>query len=321
MKRTATNMTAAERLASISDPVRLRLLRLAETNELAVGEIAKVVQLPQSTVSRHLKVLADTGWLSRRPDGTATYFSLIPDDLSTDARALWTAVREPVRRSPEEAEDQHRLQGVLAERRTDSQAYFGRIAGEWDHVRQDLFGDRFTPLSLMALLRRDWVAADLGCGTGNAAELLAPFVARVIALDQSGPMLDAARRRLAGVRNVEFREAGVGATGLADRSVDVAVAMLVMHHMDDPWLLFREASRILSGKRGGGVLLMVDMVEHRRDEYRRTMGHKHPGFSRTNVLDWMARAGLREGDYLELPGEPDARGPGLFVATGRVGNT
>src|SRR6185295_836916 len=42
-----------ERLAALGDMIRLRILRMLEVEALSVGEVAKVVQLPQSTVSRH----------------------------------------------------------------------------------------------------------------------------------------------------------------------------------------------------------------------------------------------------------------------------
>jgi SAM-dependent methyltransferase len=318
MKPTRTLPALADVLASIGDPLRLRVLRLVEVQELAVGEVAKVVQLPQSTVSRHLKVLADAGWLTRRPDGTATYFSLVPDNLDPAPRNLWAAVREPLADDLDSMEDLRRLRAVLAERRTDSQSFFGRVSGEWDELRQSLFGGRFTPVALLGLIRRDWVIADLGCGTGNASEFLAPFVERVYAVDSSGPMLHAARRRLAGVPNVEFVEAGVEKTGLPPRSIDAGVCVLVLHHLEDPLAALRESARVLRPDRGGGVLLIVDMMEHTREEYRRTMGHKHLGFGRERMLDMITRAGLKDAGYFELPGEPEARGPGLFAATGRI---
>jgi len=50
---------------------------------------------------------------------------------------------------------------------------------------------------LLALLDPTWVVGDLGCGTGQVSEALAPFVGRVVAVDTSGQMLEAARARLA----------------------------------------------------------------------------------------------------------------------------
>src|SRR5687768_605100 len=89
MKRTRNSTSLADLLAGLSEPVRLRLLRLLEAEELSVGELAKVVQLPQSTVSRHLKILSDGEWLARRSAGTATLYRLVHDDLSPAARGLW----------------------------------------------------------------------------------------------------------------------------------------------------------------------------------------------------------------------------------------
>lgn len=315
----AAATSLVERLASLGDPVRLRLLRLVEGQELSVGEIGKVVQLPQSTVSRHLKTLADAGWLARRHEGTATLFSLVPDDLTADARALWAAVREQIDSPEELKEDQKRLRAVLAERRTDSQAFFGRYAGEWDDLRNELFGGRFTSVALLSLIRRDWAIADLGCGTGNAAEFLAPFVERVYAVDQSGPMLSAARQRLENVRNVDFVEAPIERTGLPDACVDAAVCVLVLHHVPEPLSALREMRRTLRRERGGGKALIVDMLSHGREEYRRLMGHRHLGFSRDDMTRMMKEAGFVDCVYHELPGEPDAKGPGLFAATGTVG--
>src|SRR5687767_1510070 len=128
MKRMRPASTVTDLLGALSEVVRLRILRLLEVEELSVGEVAKVVQLPQSTVSRHLKVLADGGWLAKRNAGTATLYRLVLDDLSLAARTLWLAVRSQIGEAPEIGEDARRLTGVLAERRLDSQAFFGRVA-------------------------------------------------------------------------------------------------------------------------------------------------------------------------------------------------
>lgn len=315
MKRSPATTPLTDRLVALSEMLRLRICRLLEQLELSVGEVAKVVQLPQSTVSRHLKVLADAGWLQKRAEGTATMYRLLLDDLEAPARALWQTIRGQLEGDLLVAEDLRRLGAVLAERRTDSLAFFGRVAGEWDKVRQELFGSLFTTRALLALLPRSWVVADLGCGTGNGAELLAPFVGEVIALDQSKPMLDAARKRLASLSNVRFVDGPIEAIPLDSGSVDAAVCLMVLHHVAEPVEALSEMRRIV---RPGGVALVVDMLEHDRTEYRHTMGHRHLGFPPEAMREMFRRAGFEGARILPLPGDPDARGPGLFAAVGEA---
>lgn len=307
-----------DRLAALGEVVRLRILRLVEAEELSVGEIAKVVQLPQSTVSRHLKVLLDGGWVVKRSEGTTTLYRLLQDDLPPEHRSLWRTVREQMGSEATLDEDLRRLRGVIDERKTDSQTFFGRYGGQWDELRNDLFGARFTSLAMLSLLKRNWVVADLGCGTGNVSELLAPVVERVVAVDMSGAMLDAARRRLANEQNVDFVEAPIHATTLPTGSVDVAACFLVLHHHPSPKSALAEMRRILRANRSGGMALVVDMVKHDRAEYRRQMGHEHLGFGKSDLLPMMHDAGFARVEYRELPAEPSAKGPGLFVAVGSI---
>ena len=121
-------------LSALADSTRDRLLLLVEANELTVSELCAVLQLPQSTVSRHLKVLADAGGSSRRADGTSRLYSLAREQQSPAARRLWLLVREQVGGTQAAVQDHRRLQGVLAERRTKSQEFFSSAAGQWDRL-------------------------------------------------------------------------------------------------------------------------------------------------------------------------------------------
>ncbi len=319
MKHRRHSIQVTDLIAALSEMVRLRVLRLLESEELSVGEVARVVQLPQSTVSRHLKVLSDGGWLTKRSAGTATLYRLVLDDLSMPARSLWLAVRAQMGAEGEHEEDQRRLSAILAERRLDSQTYFGRVAGEWDAVRSRLFGASFTASGLLALIRPDWVVADLGCGTGNASELLAPHVERVIAVDQSEAMLDAARRRVGETPNVQLARGELSSLPLKDRSVDAAVCVLVLHHVPQPVAALKEIRRVLRSDRAGGVALVIDMVEHDREEYRQTMGHAHLGFSPATLRGMFREAGFAgEARIANLPSDPEGKGPGLCAATIRI---
>ncbi|MHC4317445.1 MAG: ArsR/SmtB family transcription factor [Planctomycetota bacterium] len=303
-------------LACLGDMARLRLLRLVEQEELSVGELARVLQLPQSTVSRHLKVLYDSGWIARRSEGTASLYRMDSEVLSDGTRALWDVVRGQLGTSPTLSEDDHRMAEVLAERRTDSSAFFGRIVDEWDRLRRELFGEAFDREALLSLLSPEWIVADLGCGTGSTAELLAPVVRKVIAADREPQMLDAARKRLERFGNVEFLRVDVTDLSIGDEQIHAVIVSLVMISVAEPQAAVREIARIL---RPGGLLLIVDMAPHDRESYRHTMGHLHLGFDEEQVRQWAAAAGLSDVRYRRLHPDTSAKGPGLFAATMRKG--
>lgn len=305
-------MTLIARLAALGDPARLRMLRLLEREELSVGELARALQVPQSTVSRHLKTLHDGGWLAKRTEGTASLHRLAPAVLDPAARDLWAVASEQIDPSPTLREDDERLAAVLLERRqSDGAAFFGRVGGEWDGVRRELFGSGFTAGGLLGFVPSDWTVADLGCGTGDASRFLAGLVDTVIAVDREPAMLEAAQRRLAGLQNVQYRLGGFDALPLEDGSVDAAVVSLVLHHVDEPGAACREIARCL---KPGGRLVILDMLVHDRVEYRDHMGHVHLGFEEADARAWSDASSLRLVRFRSLERDTDSKGPGLFAA-------
>lgn len=302
------------RLDLLADPTRGRLLALLDRRELTVSELCAVLQLPQSTVSRHLKLLADGGWVASRPEGTTRRYTMAPG-LDPADRRIWQVVHAQLATEPAAAQDAERLRSVLAERRTRSQEFFARSAGRWDALRAELFGRRADLLALLGLLDETWTVGDLGCGTGQIAASLAPFVARVIAVDQSRAMLAAARARLAGMANVELRHGELEALPLEDAELDAAVLFLVLDYLPDPEAALAEVRRVV---RPGGRLLVVDLTPHGRDEYRQTLGHQWQGFSAEQIRGWLEAAGFTGVRYRTLPPDPDAKGPALFAAGARA---
>lgn len=297
-----------DRLPVLAEPTRARLLRVLAQEELGVGELAKVVQMPQSTVSRHLKLLHNDGWVQRRREGTASLFQL-DDDLPPGADVVWPAVRAAAD-DRWSSEDDHRLQAVLAARGGDSPTFFGRNAERWEEVRQELFGTAFPLGTLVSLLPRHWTVLDLGTGTGSTAAELAPVVERVIGVDREQAMLDAAATRCEAFDHVELVRASLDDLPLPDACIDAALCMLVLHHIEDVDAVLAEAARVL---RSGGPLVVLDMVEHDRVEYRQTMGHAHLGFDEAGIIDAFRRAGFVEPRWRRLPADLAAQGPGLFV--------
>src|SRR5258707_11911646 len=164
-----------DHLSALADATRSRILLLLDRHELTVSELCGIVQLPQSTVSRHLKALADAGWIAARAEGTSNLYAMTRE-LDGSARRLWLLVREQVGPSAAATQDQRRLQAALAERRTKSQEFFSSSAGQWDRVREELFGDAFHLAALAAFADAGWTIGDLGCGTGQVSAVLAPFV-------------------------------------------------------------------------------------------------------------------------------------------------
>ena len=307
-----------DHMTALSDPTRCRMLLLLEKHELTVGELCAILQMPQSSVSRHLKTLADDDWVASRRDGTSRFYSMPLDDLDEAAGRLWPIIREQVAATTSAAQDERRLRGVLTRRRAKSQAFFASAAGQWDTLREDLFGDTFYLWAVLGLIDPTLVVGDLGCGTGQLSQTIAPYVNRVIAVDASADMLDAARQRLAEAKNVDIRPGELEALPIDNETLHAAMLSLVLHYSPDPARALAEVGRVL---RPGGRVLVVDMLPHDREEYQQQMGHVWLGFSEKQMSKFMTGAGFTEALIRPLPVDADARGPALFaaIATKREG--
>lgn len=255
---TAPRLSIHDHMVELADTTRCRLLVALERQELTVGELALALQLPQSTVSRHLRILADQAWVSSRAEGTSRWYRRNPL-LDADMLGLWELVRGAMADTPAALQDEARIEAVVAARRTATQAFFASASAEWDALRTDMFGARADLTAAFALLDPHTVIGDLGCGTGSLSAALAPHVQHVHAIDASSSMLSAASARLSSFENVTVAEGALEALPLETGSLDAAVLMLVLHHVADPTRALREVHRVL---RPAGRLLIADMRPH-----------------------------------------------------------
>jgi len=295
----------------LADPTRLRLLRLLERHELGVVELCDILQLPQSTVSRHLKVLADQKWVRNRREGTTHLYRTLLDELEPAARRLWLVARDQTESWATVSQDHLRLTRRLRDRQQGSQTFFAGAASRWDKLRGELYGHAFTTNALLALLPQDLVVADLGCGTGPVSAQLAPHVKKIIAVDNSAAMLKAAKKRLAHFKNVDLRKGDLEALPIDDASCDAALLLLALTYVPEPEQVLREMSRIL---KANGRAILVDLLPHDREEFRRQTGQQHMGFAPPQLQAMIESAGFVGSKITPLPPEPNVKGPAIFLA-------
>jgi SAM-dependent methyltransferase len=306
--------TVLDRLSILADMTRSRILLLLDRHELTVTELCTILQLPQSTVSRHLKTLADDSWIIARGDGTSRFYKMVATRLDAATKDLWMLVRAQMAISPSAGEDQRRAISVLQRRAAKARVFFADSAEYWDALRSDMIGKRADLLALLDLLDDRWVIGDLGCGAGQLTEALAPCVAQVIGVDESGPMLNAAAKRLQSFDNVVLRPGTIEALPIEDAALDAAILFLVAHFISDPAKVMREIRRVL---KPGGRLLIVDLMSHDRVDYVVQLGHVWQGFDGDQVKEWLADAGFTSAKYRTLAADPEATGPSLFVSSAR----
>jgi ArsR family transcriptional regulator, arsenate/arsenite/antimonite-responsive transcriptional repressor len=99
---------------ALADENRLRMLLALQPGELCVCQIAELLGLAMSTVSKHLSILNQAGVVNARKDGRWMYYSLPGKGAPTAAREAVAWVRRSLAGSERAAEDAKRLKRVLA---------------------------------------------------------------------------------------------------------------------------------------------------------------------------------------------------------------
>ena len=276
---------------SLGDSVRRQIARILAETPLTVGEIADVLGLPQSTVSRQLKTLRSTGLLVDRSEGNRVYIELVePAGGSNGEGELPAVLNSWLRRQALPSAVHSRLRQMV-DSRSGSGDTFEKVAHQWDELRSAHFGGLFHLEAVASLLPTNWRVLDIGTGTGYMLPFLARQFAQVIAADASSTMLDLARQRAEreGLSNVQFKLGRIEALPVEDASIDCALAVLVLRHSPD---IGRSVEELARGIVDGGRLLVVDVAAHSMEDFRRRIGDASNGLDPDYVVSELDRVGF-----------------------------
>ncbi|HEY5653915.1 MAG TPA: metalloregulator ArsR/SmtB family transcription factor [Pontiella sp.] len=287
---------------ALADEGRLRILRAIDQAELSVAELVNALEMPQSTVSRHLKPMREAGLVSSRRDGTSVYYNR--GDLFRDA-AFAQILNERLKEISVANRDATAVERVLDLRRKKSREFFDEIAGRYGSLTEPGGGWQALAAGLAAGFAGKKVA-DLGCGEGALALLLARFAERVVVFDQSEKMLKLVSEKASeqGVLDhLEFRIGNLESLNLADESFDAVFISQSLHHTSTPEDVIASAAK---GLNAGGQLIVLDLVRHEHEWTREEWADQWLGFDPLEIREWLKRAGIEPMVVDSLPGStPD----------------
>ena len=308
---TLTADQTIEALRAAGEPTRLRVLSLLAAEELSVMELSGVLDQSQPRVSRHLKLMTDAGLIERFPDGARVFYRLSSDPLS---RRLIDTVLDLLDETAG-AEDDHRLEGVRRDREIAANAYFERVAPQWDRIRSLYVCETAVEAAVLKAAGDgpfDRIV-DLGTGSGRMLTLLGQKASVSIGLDLSHNMLNIARANVtrAGLDKVELRHGDIFATRLPSESADRVVVHQVLHYLADPAAAVAEAARLVAP---GGRLLIVDFAPHQLEHLREEHQHRRLGFDDAEMRRWLSEAGLTPAAPIILPPDTDGLTVSIWTA-------
>lgn len=277
------NMKSLNYFKALSDITRIRIYNILLHHELSVNELVLILDMGQSRISRHLKILTDSGLLKCRRNGVWAFYSA---DFSEVTGNFTQIIKCYFEEEPSLNQDLLRALQIIEDRSHKTKQFFNTIAHKWDLLKQDILGSFDLNSAIVESVDQCLAAADLGCGTGELISYLKKYSSRVIGVDSSSSMLGEARKRFLGENGtVDLRLGELEHLPLGDAEVDLAVISLALHHLSQPQLAISEACRIL---KPGGTLIIAEFDRHDNETLRKTYGDRWLGLTEKEVGSWIS---------------------------------
>jgi ubiquinone/menaquinone biosynthesis C-methylase UbiE/DNA-binding HxlR family transcriptional regulator len=311
--------TVTARLKAAGDETRLRLLALLADGERTVKDLTDILGQSQPRVSRHLKLLTESGLVERRPEGSWVYYSLAD---GAEAQGMMGDILAALGgEDPALRRDRERLADVKARNQAAAARYFAEHAEEWDRIRSLHIPEKEVEAAILAAAGTGPFRAllDIGTGTGRILELFADRYERGVGIDLSQPMLAVARANLerAGVGHARVRLGDSLNLPVPRDAYDLVVFHQVLHYLDEPARAVAEASRAVAP---GGRLLIVDFAPHQLEFLREAHAHRRLGIPQRQLRQWVEAAGLTLETATDLePGNGQDGGLTVTICVARDG--
>lgn len=272
---------------ALADETRARLINVLLRHELNVGEVVQVMDMGQSRVSRHLKILAESGLVECRRDGLWAFYRAATEG---DGHVFLSGLESLFDNEPVFERDLASAESVIRDRTAETREFFDAIAEEWRRLRDNVLGGLDLHAEIAKRLNGCGVVADLGCGPGEILKVLAGAAESVIGVDNSPRMLDLAAERFSSDRRVSLRIGELSHLPLRDGEADCAVMSLVLHHLSHPLSALQEAARIVSDN---GSLIIAEFDSHENELLRSDYGDRLLGIGRNEMEQMLGKAGFR----------------------------
>lgn len=306
---------AVDALRAIAEETRARILAVLREGELTVTDLTEILGQSQPRVSRHLRVLADAGLLTKHREGTWAFFRCVDDGPGLELIDAVLATFDAD--DPLLSADRARLDAVRSRRAEAASEYFERIAPIWDEERSLHASADAVESAVLEVIGtgRFGRVLDVGTGTGRMLQLLTERADHAVGLDASHSMLAVARANLErlGLAGWELRQGDVYSPPLDRSSFDLVVVHQVLHYLEDPARALDEAARLVAP---GGLLVVVDFAPHDHD-FLRSAAHRRLGFAHEHLCQWFDDAGLDCARIVDIEPPIDIDGLTVTVWLGR----
>jgi ArsR family transcriptional regulator len=262
--------TLLQRLKTLGDLTRLRLLALCRQGECSVSELTEVLGQSQPRISQQLKLLCEAGLLRRFRDGKRVFY------------------RVPA--SGRQGEELHQLLELIPaddplfiQDHKELRQLRGHDIDEPASDQDSRLSDRILHKTLVELTVTQPVGdlLDVGCGRGSILKLLASRARRAVGVDIDARARGLARAELmlAGLPNCTLRQGDMYRLPFDDQEFNTIVLDDVLADATDPVRALSESSRLL---KHGGRLFILQSVDER-----------NVARIQKQLADWSAAAALR----------------------------
>lgn len=302
--RSATDTHAITALCKAAgDPLRMQILKVLQQNAYGVLELCQVFDIRQPAMSHHLKILANSGLVATRREGTTIFYRRSETHPDPDLQPLHLCLFNSINEAALDPGLRNRLESINHERSAASVAFFNQNAERFEQ-NQDLiaswadYGDSVESF-LDSSLTKTQSVLEIGPGYGQFLGKLSSRFDQVTALDNSAEMLERCRSsaKALGLDNINFK---LGDTSLAlnqQISSDCISLNMVLHHVATPSEIISDCAQLLSS---GGVLLITDLCAHDQEWVKKACGDLWLGFEPQELTRWASNVELTEGNSLYL---------------------
>ena len=284
---------------ALADQLRLQILRLLRNESFGVLELCRILDIKQSALSHHLKILATVEVVTTRREGNSIFYrrNFLRDE--DHCREIKATLFEQIDQLGLPPEQERKIKQIQLERSQLSLNFFNKNAEKFREKQGLVVEHSDYHKTLLSVidglgLQQDASVLEVGPGEGQLLAQLAGKFSGITALDNSNDMLERSRQAIKriGTEGVQFM---LGDTAIARKErvrIDLIVFDMVLHHISSPARTFRDCAELL---RERGFLLVVELSPHDQDWVRDTCGDLWLGFEENDLNHWALKANLKIG--------------------------